>query len=143
MKTRFWAGIALWMSCNAIIAATPTMQYASQPPENVYSLPLTLTLNNLAPVPQNLCSPTLSTGGERATCSGLPVCQGFSSQTASFSCSVTTTCDSTVPSSKNGGSCSVILNATKPSDINASTPFSFTVSYGSYNALLISNAFTL
>lgn len=141
MKKGLWFGIGLLIMCNSIFAAKATMQYSSQPSGTAYTLPVNFGVYNLAPVPQNLCSPTISTGTESATCSGLPVCRGAHAQTASFSCSVTTTCDYTVPANKAGGSCTVSLHLTKPSSLSASTAFSFTLSYGSYNALLVSNAF--
>ncbi|MFZ4077565.1 MAG: hypothetical protein ACOYKA_06235, partial [Legionellaceae bacterium] len=143
MKKGLWMGLGLWVVCNVLYAAKPTMQYASQPSGSAYSLPITFGLFSLAPVPQNLCSPTLSTGTESATCTGLPVCRGARVQTASFSCDVTTTCDHTVPATSAGGNCTVSLNVTKPSSLPAATKFSFKLSYGSYNALLISNAFIM
>ncbi|MFI4955611.1 MAG: thaumatin family protein [Gammaproteobacteria bacterium] len=143
MKKGFWIGIGLLIICNPIFATTPSMTYASQPAGAVYSLPATLSVYNAAPVPQNLCSPTISAGSEKATCTGVPVCKGSNVQTASFSCSVTTSCNNTVPASKDGGNCTLSLNVTKPSTLAASTPFSFAVSYGSYNTLLESNAFVI
>lgn len=119
------------------------MQYTSQPSGIASSLPITFNVYNLAPVPQNLCSPRLSSGTQSATCSGLPLCNGSHAETASFSCSVTTTCDNKVPANSAGGTCTVSLNVIKPSSLPASTSFSFTLSYGSYNALLASNAFAL
>ena len=143
MKKGLWIGIGLLILCNPLLAAKPTMQYASQPIGTAYSLPINFGVYNLAPVPQNLCSPTISVGKQSATCSGLPVCKGSHAQTASFSCSVTTTCDHTVPANSAGGTCTVSLSITKPSTLAASTPFAFTLSYGSYNALLVSNPFTI
>lgn len=141
MNTRLWIGMSLLILCNSIFAAKPTMKYSSQPSGTAYSLPIKFGVYNLAPVPQNLCSPTLSAGREKATCSGLPVCQGARAQKATFSCSVTTSCNHTVPGSRAGGRCTVSLNLIKPSNLPASTPFNFTLSYGSYNSLLASNAF--
>jgi hypothetical protein len=142
MKKGSWICIGLIL-CNLVLAARPTMQYASQPSGTVFTLPAQFGLYNLAPVPQDLCSPTLSAGTQRATCSGLPVCRGGHVHTASFSCAVTTTCDHTVPANRAGGNCTVSLSVTKPSSLPAVTQFSFTLSYGSYNALLISNAFVI
>lgn len=143
MKKGLWIGIGLLILCNSMFAAKPTMQYVSQPSGTAYTLPITFGVYNLAPVPENICSPTISTGTQSATCSGLPVCRGASVQTASFSCSVTTSCNHTVPANKAGGNCTVSLSVTKPSNIEAATLFSFKLSYGSYNALLVSNAFAL
>lgn len=139
MKKGLWISVGLLIICNSIFAAKPTMQYSSQPSGTAYSLPVSYGVYNLAPVPQNLCSPTISTGSQSATCSGLPVCRGARVQTASFSCSVTTTCDHTVPANSAGGNCTISLNVTKPSHLPANTRFSFALSYGSYNALLVSN----
>lgn len=145
MKKGWWIGIGLLSMGNAVFAGhTPTMQYVSQPSGAVYTLPITFGVYNLAPVPGDLCSPTLSAGSQNATCSGLPVCRGAQAQTtADFSCAVTTTCDYTVPAKSAGGQCTVSLDVTKSSSLPASTSFLFTLSYGSYNALLISNAFTI
>lgn len=143
MNNRFLTGISVLIVCQTIFAAKPTMQYLSQPASTVYTMPAAFSVYNLAPVPQNLCSPTLSTGIEKATCSGLPVCHGETLKTASFSCSVTTNCASTVPANRAGGTCSLSLTVTKPANLPANTSFSFSLSYGSYNALLISNGFTI
>lgn len=143
MKKRLWISLGLLILCGSIFAAKPTMQYTSQPSGTAYTLPITFGVHNLAPVPQNLCSPTISAGIQKATCSGLPVCRGAKVHTAPFSCSVTTTCNHTVPVSSAGGNCTVSLSIVKPGSLPASTPFSFTLSYGSYDALLISNAFAL
>lgn len=143
MNKGLWIGIGLLLSCNALFAAKPTMQYTSQPSGTAYTLPISLSLKNIAPIPQNICSPTLSAGSEHATCSGLPVCRGAKVQTAAFSCSVTTSCDHTVSASQAGGSCTVSLNVTKPSNLPASTQFAFKLSYGSYNELLTSNVFAI
>ncbi|MDP3561118.1 MAG: thaumatin family protein [Legionellaceae bacterium] len=143
MKKGLWIGIGLLILCNPMFAAKPTMQLVSQPSGAVYSLPATFGVYNLAPVPENICSPTISAGTQSATCSGLPVCRGAQVQKASFTCSVTTTCNHTVSANKAGGSCSISVNVIKPSSLPASTAFSFKLSYGSYNALLISNSFLL
>lgn len=143
MKKRLWIGLGLFIMSSPMFAAKATMQLVTQPSGTVYTLPATFGVYNLAPVSENLCSPTVSTSTESATCSGLPVCRGSRVQTASFSCSVTTNCNHTVPSKQAGGSCTVSLNVTKPSSLPASTSFTFNLSYGSYNALLISNAFAL
>lgn len=135
--------IGLLIMSNLIFAAKPTMIYASQPSGTAYSMPISFGLSNLAPVPQDLCSPTISTSAESATCSGLPVCRGAQAKTASFSCSVTTNCSTKVPAHSSGGSCTVSLSVTKPSSLAASTAFSFQLSYGSYNALLISKTFSI
>lgn len=143
MKKGLWIGIGLLSLCSSIFAAKPTMQYASQPSGTAYTLPITFGVHSLAPVPQNLCSATLSTGTQSATCSGLPVCRGAQTQTASFSCAVTTTCNHTVPATSAGGNCTVSLSVIKPSNLSAATPFTFALSYGSYNALLGSNTFLI
>lgn len=143
MKKGFWLSLALLTICNSIFAATPTMRYTAQPSGTVSSLPITVSLYNLAPVQQNLCGPTLSTGTESATCTGMPACKDANTQTASFSCSATSTCSNTVSANKDGGTCSVSVNVTKPSSMPASTAFSFTLHYGSYDSALVTNAFTL
>jgi hypothetical protein len=140
---KLWIGIGLLILSNSMLAATPTMKYSSQPLETAFSLPVSFGVANLAPIPQDLCSPTIMTASETATCSGLPVCKGSPVRTASFSCSVTTSCNHTVPASKAGGACTVSLNVTKPGNLAASTPFTFRLRYGSYNALLDSDAFAL
>jgi hypothetical protein len=145
MNKGFWVAITLLMICNPLFARThtkthmPTMQYFSQP-SGAISFPAAFGISNLAPVPQNICSPTITAGSQSATCSGLPVCKGAAAQTAAFSCAVTTTCNSTVSAK---GSCTLSLNVTKPSSLPASTPFNLIISYGSYNAMLVSNAFTM
>jgi len=128
-----------------LFAAKPTMQYTSQSSGAVTSLPLSYDLHNLAPVPQILCSPTLSIGSSSATCSGLPVCTGQQNSTASFSCSVSTTCNGTVSANSNdGGNCTVSLDSVtidrSDSSISSSSPVNFTVRYGSYTTPLTSNA---
>lgn len=143
MKKGFWISVILGIISPILFAAKPTMQYTSQPFGTAYSLPIAFGVYNLAPVPQNLCSPTLSVGTESATCSGLPACRGSVSHRASFSCSVTTTCNHTVPANGVGGRCTLALNVTKPSSMPSSTAFSFALSYGSYNALLISSTFAI
>jgi hypothetical protein len=137
---KLWIAIGLLIACTHAFASKPTMQYATQPAGTVYSLPITLSLNNLAPIPQDLCSPTVSAYAESATCSGLPACKAGATQTASFSCSVTTTCNHTVP---RNGACTISLNVTKPNTLSASAPFSFQVSYGSYDTTLSSNTFAI
>src|SRR6185437_10079977 len=109
-------------------AASPTMQYVLQPAGSAFSLPIHFEVQNLAPVPQTLCSPALSTITETATCSGLPLCPNSKSKSASFSCSVSTSCSNTVPAQN--GKCSLYLNVIKPSTLTASTHFTFTVQYG-------------
>ncbi len=143
MKKGLWIGVGLLLACQLLCAAKPTMNYVSQPSGAVYSVPVAFSVANLAPVPQNLCSPTLLVGAQSATCSGLPLCRGARTQTAAFSCSVTTTCSSTVPASSAGGTCTLSLNVTKSSSLPAASAFSFSLKYGSYNALLQSNSFTL
>lgn len=143
MKKGLWIGIGLLIMCNPMFAATPTMKYVSQPSGSAYTLPIPFGVNNLAPVPSNICSPTISAGTQSATCTGLPVCRGAQVQTASFSCSVTTTCNGTVPANNAGGNCTVSLSVTKPSSLPSATLFSFKLSYGSYNALLVSNPFSI
>ena len=140
MKKGFCIALSVWIAQHALFAAQPTMQFISQPTGSAYTLPIQFGINSLAPVSQNLCGATVTSDTETATCSGLPTCRGGQYKTASFSCSVTTTCNSTVPAKSN---CSIALNITKPSTLKTSTPFSFQLSYGSYNALLISNSFLL
>lgn len=135
---KLWISLGLLIICNYASASNPTMTYTSQPPAGTASFPISLGMSNLAPIPQNLCSPTVSTTTESATCSGLPVCNGANPQQASFSCSVTSTCGSTV--SARGG-CTLSLNVVTPSNVSSTTPFSFQVSYGSYNAVLLANSF--
>jgi hypothetical protein len=143
MKKNIGITFILLFVARLIIAAQPTMQFSSLPSNAVYSMPVNFGVYNLAPVPQNLCSPTLTTGTETATCNGLPVCRGYRPQAASFSCSVTTNCGTTVPSNRAGGRCTIALSVRKPGNLASSTQFSFILSYGSYNALLASNSFIL
>lgn len=143
MKKRFWFSISLLLLCKVLFAAEPTMRYSSQPANTVSSLPMKFGLYNLAPIPQELCSPSITVGTQTATCSGLPVCKSSRAQTATFSCSVTTTCNHTVPAKKAGGSCTVSVHVVKPSTMPASASFLFKISYGSYNSLLVSNSFTI
>lgn len=140
MKKGFWIGLGLTLVCQALFAATPTMSYTSQPSGTVSTLPASFAVHNLAPIPQNLCGATLAAGTEVATCSGMPLCKDATAKTASYSCSVTTTCSSTVSA---GGDCTVSMNVTKPSTLPAATAFTFKLSYGSYADVLNSNTFTL
>lgn len=140
MKKALWISIGLLIMAQPLFAAEPTMQYTLQPAGTVSSLPTPLSIRNLAPVPQNLCGAIVSAGAESATCGGLPLCKGTETKTASFSCEVTTNCGSAVSGNSN---CTVSLNITKPASVPASTAFSFKLSYGSYDAVLASNAFTL
>jgi hypothetical protein len=140
---KLWIAIGLLIFCTCVSAATPTMRLDTQPSGTVYSLPITLSVTNLAPIPQDLCSPTISAGSESATCSGLPVCKGSQSQNASFSCSVATTCGSQVSPNKAGGNCTISLSVTKPSNLPSATPFSFQIYYGSYATLLSSSGFAI
>jgi hypothetical protein len=143
MKKGLWIGLGLLILAQPIFAKTPTMSYTAQPAGSVSSLPTTLTIHNTAPIPQDICSATISAAGQQATCSGLPVCKGDNSKIASFTCSITTTCDGTVSASQNGGNCSISVNVIKPSNLAASTKFAFEISYGSYKTVLASNTFVL
>lgn len=140
MKKGIWLCIGLLAFIQSGFASKVTMQLVTQPSGTVYSQPISFGVLSVAPVPQQLCSPTLSTGSESATCSGLPVCKGFSARTASFSCSVTTSCNETVLAY---GNCSIQVSVIKPSTMASNTAFSWSLSYGSYNALLTSNSFAI
>lgn len=140
MTKRCWISLSLLIAHHSLFAATPTMQLSTQPTGAAYSLPISFGITSVAPIPQNICGATITTPTESATCSGLPVCKNTTAKTASFSCAVTTTCNSTVSAK---GSCNISVSVTKPATIAAATPFSFQLSYGSYNALLTSNGFRL
>jgi hypothetical protein len=140
MKKGFWFCIGFLVLLPSAFAAKVTMQLVTQPIGTAYSQPISFGLLSLAPVPQQLCGPILSSGTESATCSGLPLCKGKTARSASFSCSITTSCNGIVPANSN---CTTSLTVTKPNTMAASTPFAFTLSYGSYDAVLTSNSFTM